>query len=284
MSRREQLLGAVALHGHRRDFAARRAGHEPGDLRVGEQRHVGMGQRRIDADDLRVALGVNQTREAVAGLAPDAAALGRVGFVQHDAERHVERAQPVGGQVVVQLLDPWLVLHGRERVRRARPWLGRIDAALAVHLIQMLGLRVVRFEVVVADRPRRRDPAVVNDFPEVLLAQPEQCRAVELGVAADVVVGVGMERLPVLVLPHLLRVVFPLDVDRARAPVVLLAAHVVAALDQQDPLARRGEVIRQRAAARAGADDDHVVVRHADVSRQARTRWPVFVVVGASMP
>ena len=222
-----------------------------------------MRQRRIDADHLRVALRVNQTGEAVAGLAADAAALVRVRFVQHDPERDMERTQPVRRQVVVQLLDARLVLHGREPVRRARPGLGRIDAALAVHLIQVFGLRVVRLELVVADRPRRRHAAVVTNLAEVLFAKPEQRRAVELGVAADVVVRVRVERLAVLVLPHLLGVVFRLDVDRPRAPVVLFAADVVAAFEQQDPFAGWGEVIGQRAAARAGADDDHVVVRHA---------------------
>src|SRR3954462_9574722 len=75
-----------------------------------------------------------------------------------------------------------------------------------------------------------------------------------------------MKRLSILVAPRLLGVVSPLDVDRAGAPVVLLAAHVVAALDQQNPLARRGEMIDERAAACARPDDDHVVVRHAGVS------------------
>ena len=244
-----------------------------------------MRERRIDADHLGVALRVHQAREAVAGLAADAAALLRIRFVEHDPERHVERAQPVRRQVVVQLLDARLVLHGREPVRRARPRLGRIDAALAVDLIEVLGLRVVRLELVVADRPRRRDAAVVANLAEVLLAQPEQRGAVELGVAADVVVGVRMERLAVLVLPHFLGVVLRLDVDRPRAPVVLLAADVVAALEQQDPLAGRGEVIGERAAARAGADDDHVVVRHAGalISDPGRANADIRK-VGASMP
>ena len=55
-------------------------------------------------------------------------------------------------------------------------------------------------------------------------------------------------------------------------------AHVVAAFEQQNPLARRREVIGERAAARAGADDDHVVVRHAGLSMSSgtgrcRVRW-----------
>jgi hypothetical protein len=53
----------------------------------------------------------------------------------------MERAQTIGRQVVVQPLDPRLVLHGRESVRSAGPRFGRIDAALAVHLIGQAGDR-----------------------------------------------------------------------------------------------------------------------------------------------
>src|SRR3954452_7834650 len=106
----------------------------------------------------------------------------------------------------------------------------------------------------------------MRDLAEVLPAQPEQRGSVELGVAADVVVRVRVQRPSVAVLPLLLRMVFRVDVDRARAPVVLLAAHVVAALHDQDFLPGRREVVGQGAAAGAAADDDHVVMRHAGLS------------------
>ena len=108
---------------------------------------------------------------------------------------------------------------GRARWRR----LGGILAAIAVHLVEVLGLQVVRLELVVGDRPGRRDAAVVPELAEVLLAQPEQRRAVELGVAADVVVGVRVELLAVPIAPDLLGLVLALDVDGLRVPVVLLA-------------------------------------------------------------
>ena len=137
----------------------------------------------------------------------------------------------------MQLLNSRFVLHGWEAVRRARPRVGRIDTAFAVHLIEVFGLRVVRLELVVADWPCRRDAAVMADLAEVLFAQPEERGAVELGVSADVVVGVRMERLAVLVVPHVFGVIFRLDVDGARAPVVLLAPDVVAPLEQENPFA-----------------------------------------------
>ena len=57
--------------------------------------------------------------------------------------------------------------------------------ACAVDEVELLGLGVVGLEVGVGDRPRRRDAAVVADLAEVALAQAEQDRAVDLGVAAD---------------------------------------------------------------------------------------------------
>ena len=41
---------------------------------MGQQRDVGVLQRRIDADHLSIRLGVDQTREAIAGAAADTAA------------------------------------------------------------------------------------------------------------------------------------------------------------------------------------------------------------------
>ena len=73
-----------------------------------------------------------------------------------------------GGEVVGELLDPRLVRDRRERVGRARRRLGRVLAARAVHLVELLGLRVVGLHLVVADRPGRRDAVVVAQLAEVL--------------------------------------------------------------------------------------------------------------------
>jgi hypothetical protein len=72
-----------------------------------------------------------------------------------------------------------------------------------VYEVQPLGLGVVGLEDRVAQRPGGRDAAVVADLAEVALPQAEQDRAVELGVAADVVLLVGLELRAVLVDPLL---------------------------------------------------------------------------------
>ena len=68
------------------------------------------------------------------------------------------------------------------------------------------------------------------DLPKVLPAEAEQRGAIELGVAANPVVGVRVELSTLRVAPYFLGVVFPLQVDRLRTPVVLLSWDVVAPL------------------------------------------------------
>src|SRR5262245_1254263 len=97
------------------------------------------------------------------------------------------------------------------------------------------------------------------DDAEVLPAQPQERGAVELGVATHEVVGAGMKFPAVPVEPRVCDVVATIHDDGLRIPVLLLARHVVAALEQQDPLAGWRQPIRQRPASRARADDDHVV-------------------------
>ena len=88
--------------------------------------------------------------------------LGASPLVEQHAAGRVERVQPGRREVVGELLDARLVADRGERVRRARARLGRVLAARPVHLVELLGLRVVGLELVVADRPRGRDAVVVR--------------------------------------------------------------------------------------------------------------------------
>src|SRR6185437_14481160 len=93
----------------------------------------------------------------------------------------------------------------------------------------------------------------------VLFAQAEERAAVDLGVAADEIMQAGMEALPVATVPGFLGLIFGVDEHLLGAPVIVFALEVVAAFEEQDPLARRSEPQRQGPAACARADDDHVV-------------------------
>jgi len=83
----------------------------------------------------------------------------------------------------------------------------------------------------------------VLQLTEVLPAQAEQRGAIELGVAAHIIIGVGMQFLAVFVAPNFLGVVFALDVDGERTPVVLLARDIIAAIQDQDAEPGGGQVV-----------------------------------------
>ena len=100
---------------------------------------------------------------------------------------------------------------------------------------------------------------MMAQLAEVALAQAKQRRAVELGVAAHVVIGVRMKFIAVLVEPRFFSVVVGVDIDNLRVPVRLFAGNVVTSLQNEDALARRREMIRQGASPGARSDDDYVV-------------------------
>ncbi len=203
---------------------------------------------------------MHEARIAIAPGAPDALAGRPVRLVEQDAARRVERVVAGAGQGIRDLLDPRLVRHRRPRVLLRAVALGGILTVDSVDLVQPFGPAVPRLEVVVAQRPGGRDAVGVLELAEVLGPQPVQRGAVELGGAADEVVHLGLERLPVGVVPGVPRHVLPVHEDGAGIPVVHLAGQEVTPFEQQDPLAGRGQRAGQRAAARAGAYDDHVIV------------------------
>ena len=131
----------------------------------------------------------------------------------------------------------------------------------AVHPVEVLGLGVVGLEVGVVDRPGRRDPVVVLQLAEVLGTQPEQSRAVELRVAADVVVDLRLERVVVPVVPGLGEAgTSPGRRPRCELQLSRSRGQVAAAFEEQHALAGGRQAVRDGAAAGTAADDDDVVV------------------------
>src|SRR3974390_1143987 len=100
----------------------------------------------------------------------------------------------------------------------------------------------------------------MTNLSKVLLPQPEQSSSIELGVSADVIIGVRMEFLAISVAPDFLGLILAFGIDRFGIPVVRLTRDVVAAFQQQNALSGWRQFVGQRAAARARADDDNVVV------------------------
>src|SRR5206468_13127206 len=93
----------------------------------------------------------------------------------------------------------------------------------------------------------------------IFFAQPEQRGAVKLGVAANVVICVGVQFLDILIKPGLFGVVMGVHVDDLGIPVRYLTRNTVATFENQDPLTGRGHVVGERSATRAGSNDDYVV-------------------------
>ena len=121
---------AVAMHDHLRHLAAGRIGLDALDIGAGQQGDVRVPQCRHHADDMRVGLGLHQTREPVAGGAADAGAVLRLVFVEHDADRQRERAVAGAFEIVRKLLDARLVRYRRVGIRVVAGRLGRVAAAL----------------------------------------------------------------------------------------------------------------------------------------------------------
>ena len=96
----ERLRLAVDGHLHLGDPPAGAVGVQLQRLTVGQQRDVRVCERRPHADHLRVALGVDQTRETVTVVAAHARAERHVPFVQADSTRRVKRVQASRRKIV----------------------------------------------------------------------------------------------------------------------------------------------------------------------------------------
>src|SRR5205814_8508094 len=118
-------------------------------------------------------------------------------------------------------------------------------------MIDALGLTIIRLELIILNRPCRRDAAMVFNFAEVLFAQTEQRCAIEFGIATDVVIRMRMQLCAIDVAPKFLGVVATFHVHCARIPVLLLAPYERAAFDQENAFATRSQLVRQRPATRS---------------------------------
>ena len=201
---------------------------------------------------------MNEARIPVAPRAPDARTARPVGFVEQDPARRVERVIAAPLQITEELLDARLVRHRGPGVLLAPSTFGRVFTMVAVHLVEPLGLRVVRLEIVVRQWPGRGQSVDVLQVAEVLGTEPVQRSPVHLRRTADEVVHLRLERGAVSVVPRVGRDVLPLDEDLVGIPVRHLTREEVAAFEQQDAFPRRGERVRQCPTTRAGPDDDHI--------------------------
>src|SRR5215470_1571659 len=156
---------------NRADTAAGGLGLQTLDERIGEERDIRVLEHRLDADDLRIRLAVDQARITVESIATDAGASVQwlaVPFVEQHAERQREWMMTLPLQGIMEFLDARLVRDRRARIRPACRRLGRVDPMLAMHLVELLGFAVVRLEILIGQRPSWGSPAVMFDLAEIL--------------------------------------------------------------------------------------------------------------------
>src|SRR5215469_9643810 len=99
---------------------------------------------------------------------------------------------------------------------------------------------------------------MVANLSEIFLAQPKQCCTVKFRVPAHVIVCMRMQLFAFHVAPQLFRVVLRIDIDGFRIPVVLFASYIVATLQNEDLLARGGQMVCKRSTPGPRSDDDYV--------------------------
>ena len=268
---REALGTPVTLDLHLGDSAACGVRRQLDHLRVGQQRDVLVLERRPHPEHLCVRLGVDETREPVARRAADARAVGHVRLVQPDPAGGVEGLVPRGRQLVRQLLDPRLVRDGRVRVRcspaaRWDPRRGRRAPRRAAPP----SCSTARARRTRSARPvRRRRDGVARRSPPCAAGRAPRRRTWSRrrrssGSAAGTPCLSRRTRCP----PRCS------GCRRTRPAPTSSAARAEASRRARagESASRGSEVPGESAAARAGADDDHVVGLHqvTSFSRSAR--------------
>lgn len=112
--------------------------------------------------------------------------------------------------------------------------LGRVVGERASNLIERLGAAIPRLHLRIGERPARRHAFRVLDRREVLRPVAGQNGAIELAVAADVIVIAGIERRARAVDPCLLRAINAALENCARVSRVRAVGKNLAALENDD--------------------------------------------------
>ena len=133
------------------------------------------------------------------------------------------------------------------------------SAQVAVDMKKLFGAAIERLHIGVGDGPRGRDSPFVLNHAEVFGPHAEHRGAVDLGLATHEIRLLGMERFAVLVLPGLFGVVTIVEENGGRVPVELLLRHEWTALQNENVLARLGQMQSQRSASRSGTNDNRVI-------------------------
>src|SRR3974377_859112 len=162
---RQRNDAAVLANNDARYFSPGPSGFESLHVRIRHQRDIRKPQRWIDANYLRVRLGVDQAGIPGTRVTANALAGHGIRFIDLQPEGRVKRTQTLPREVLTELLDARLVADWRMRIGATCWWLGRIFSTPAMHVIQALGLPVMGFGGGVGKRPSRGEATVVQNLP-----------------------------------------------------------------------------------------------------------------------
>jgi len=186
-------------------------------------------KRWTNARNVRFRLRVDLAREAIAGPAADASSARS----QIDSQRQKIRMELLLFQSSFEIFDISLVGHRRKgKGRRARRFRG--ITGFAVDREHPFCTAIIRFELLVADGPGRRNAFFMFDFSDVLFSQPRKSGAIDLRIAADEVMNTGRKRLAVLVEPLLFWFVSGLGKDRLGTPVLRFGRKIIPSFQEKN--------------------------------------------------
>src|SRR5262249_40766235 len=101
--------------------------------------------------------------------------------------------------------------------------LGRIFTHLAMYMIEPFGLAVIRLQLIIRNRPGRRDSAVMFYLAKIFFTESEKCSAIKFGIAADIIIGVRMKLATVDVPPKLFGIVAATRIHLQGIPILFFA-------------------------------------------------------------
>ena len=202
-------------------------------------------------------LGIHLAAAGVGKCVPRCAPLGQPPLDIHP-QRQARRMQPDTLQPPSQIGNRRLVRHRREIIAARMARLRRVLTQDPAHLIQLLGLRIVRLKRVIADRPTLRPATHMAQRPKILGPIPDQHRAIQLGIAARDIVIARVERLALAVQPVLIRAKMPITEDRQSIARFGRILHPPATFQYHNPPPRGCQGRGQRGTAHPRADDDDI--------------------------
>src|SRR5262245_61742244 len=144
----------------------------------------------------------------------------------------------------------------RIRIWIRRMWFSRIFSTISMHVVKVFRLRIVRFQIIIAEWPRRRDSAMMLQFAEIFLSQAKQGGSIKFRVLTHVVIGMRMQVFAIFIQPSFFGVVMAVDIHNLWVPVALFTRNKSSALQNQKSFTGWSQVVGQGSSTRAGSDDD----------------------------